>query len=128
MLEIKTVAVLSDGCFSVLLWKGRPFAVSVERTFDDGNSILKSGTYQCVRSYFYRGGYPTFEILVPGHSRVLFHRGNTEEDSTGCVCVAESFGTLKGKVAVLQSKEGFGELMALVSELDKFTLTISGRS
>ena len=127
MMGIKTVAVLPAGCFSVLLWKNIPFAVSVEHTFEDGQPIIKAGTYQCLRSYYYKGCYPTFEIKVPGHNRILFHRGNTEADSQGCVCVAESFGTLKGKIAVLQSKEGFGELMELVSELDEFTLTVTGR-
>ena len=127
MLELKTIASLSDGCFSVLLWKDTPFAVSVERTFEDGQPIIKAGTYQCLRSYYYKGNYSTFEIQVPGHSRILFHKGNTEEDSRGCVCVAEKFSTLMGKVAVGESAEGFREFMEKVSEHDRFTLTVTGR-
>ena len=33
-LELVTVAILPEGCFSVLKWRSRPVAVSVERTFE----------------------------------------------------------------------------------------------
>lgn len=126
-LEVKTVAVLSDGCFSVLLWEGRPFAVSVERTFDSGQPIIQAGMYQCTRSHFNRGGYDTFEIEVQGHDRILFHRGNTEEDSIGCVCIAEKFGILNDKTAVLESVEGFTEFMNKTTGLDSFNMEVTGR-
>lgn len=127
VMELKTVALLPDGCFSVLLWRGTPFAVTAERTFEDGKPVLGNGSFNCVRSYFHRGGYPTFEIIVAGHSRVLFHRGNTEQDSLGCVCIAEKFGILNKQIAVLESNEGFEEFLRLTNGLDTFQLTISGR-
>ena len=126
-LELKTVAVRSDGCFSVLLWHGRPFAVSVERTFDDGRPVIQNGEYECVASFYHKGGYPTFEIIVPGHSRVLFHKGNTELDSVACVVVGESFGMLNSATAVLDSKGGFNEFLELTKSLDRFTMKVSGR-
>jgi hypothetical protein len=97
-----------------LLWDGRPVAVSVEHTFDDGEPVIRDGTFDCVRSFYQHGGYETFEIIVPGHTRVLFHKGNTEDDSLACVCVAESFSTVDGKTAVIDSKHGFEEFMTLI--------------
>jgi len=126
-LELKTVAVRDDGCYSVLLWDGRPFAVSVERTFDDGRPVIGSGTYRCKRDFYHKGGYPTFEIYVVGHHRVLFHKGNTEADTVACIVVGESFGELKGQTAVLDSAGGFGELMRLAQGLDEFQMEVSGR-
>lgn len=126
-LQIKTVAVLDDGCFSVLLWDNRPFAVSVERTHADGQPTIPSGIHECVRDFYHGGGYETFEILIDGHDRVLFHKGNTELDSEGCVCVAEKFSTLEGKLAVLESREGFAELMEKASGLKRFLVEITGR-
>lgn len=126
-LQLKTLAVREDGCFSGLLWDGRPFAVSVERTFDDGQPVIKNGIYRCVRTLYNKGGYPTFEIMVEGHSRVLFHKGNTELDSLACVIVAESFGELKGQTAVLDSAGGFGELMSLTHGLSEFEMEVTGR-
>ena len=126
-LHLHTVAVRGDGCYSVLLWDGRPFAVSVERTFDDGRPVIGNGTHPCKRSHYYKGGYPTFEIYVVGHHRVLFHKGNLETQSEACIIVAESFGVLDGQTAVLDSKGGFGELMKLAEGLDSFEMEVTGR-
>ena len=126
-LELKTIALLPDGCFSVLLWDKRPFAVSVERTFDSGYPVISEGMYQCRRDFYHKGGYETFEIIVQGHDRILFHKGNTEDNSIGCVCVAEKFSSLSGKLAVLESKEGFEEFMQLTTGLDNFNMEVTGR-
>ena len=126
--HLKTLAVLPDGCFSGLLDPtGRPFAVTIEHTFADGPPLLKNGTYHCHRDHFNRGGYDTFEIEVAGHDRVLFHIANLETELEGCVGVAESFGVLKGRTAVLDSGGGFKEFMALAVGLDEFELVVSGR-
>lgn len=126
-LEIVTVSVRDDGCFSALLWDKRPFAVSVERTFENHRIVIGNGIYRCVRDFYHKGGYETFEIHIDGHDRVLFHKGNTEEHSEACVIVAESFGVLNGKTAVLDSNGGFEEFMALTAGLDHFLVWVHGR-
>lgn len=126
-LELKTVAVRDDGCFSALCWDGRPFAVSVERTFENGRSVIENGDYECVPRRYFKGGYDTFEIIVAGHSAVLFHKGNTELDSIACVVIGESFGVLNGMTAVQDSKGGFEEFIKLTAGLSKFTMRVTGR-
>ena len=126
-LKVKTVAVLDEGCFSVLLWDGRPFAVSVERTFENNRCVIENGAYLCKRDFYHKGGYETFEIFVEGHDRILFHKGNAETDSEGCVLVAESFGVLKGQAAVLDSAGGFTEFMKLSAGLTEFDMEVTGR-
>jgi len=126
-MRLVTVAVREDGCFGVLCWDGRPFAVTCERTFDDGEPVIRAGRWRCSKTWFNRGGYATWEIYVPGHSRVLFHRGNTEKDSEGCVLVGEEFGVLNGKTAVLSSAKGFFELMYLTTGATEFYMEVTGR-
>lgn len=125
--ELKTVALRDDGCFSVLLFNNRPVAVTVEHTFEDGRVAIKAGDWLCKRGFFHRGGYETFEIFIPDHSRILFHKGNTETDSEGCVLVGGAYGMLSGKAAVLGSKLAFENMMLLLRHEDLFTLTVSGR-
>lgn len=125
--EIKTVAMLAAGCFGVLLYRGIPFAVTCERTFDNGRPVIGAGKYRCKRDFYHRGGYPTYEIFVPGHSLVKFHRGNLETDSKACVLVAESFARFDGQPGVASSKDGFAEFMQLAEGLDEFELVVSGR-
>lgn len=126
-LELKTVAILADGCFSAVLWDGVPFAVSAEHTFEDGRPIIQNGEYECVPRPYYKGGYNTFEIIVAGHEAVLFHIGNTEMDSKGCVLIGASFGVLNGMTAVQGSKGAFAEFTKRTAGLQRFTMQVTGR-
>ena len=98
-------------------------------------SRIPAGEYECRRDYFHAGGYETFEITgVPGRSRILFHIGNTEEDVSGCVAMGEGVGVLtvrdedtgarRRKLAVTQSRNGFGRFMSVLRDVDAFTLRI----
>jgi hypothetical protein len=133
VLELKTISVIEEGCFSGLNWNKVPFAVSVERTFEPipifpyFRVVLENGLYRCVRDFYHKGNYETFEILVPGHDRVLFHKGNKEVNSEACVCIAESFTRLDGVTAIGDSKHGFEEFMQLTEGLNEFPMTVSGR-
>jgi hypothetical protein len=125
-LEIKTAALIPEGCFSTLLWDGRPFGVSVERTFAPGEAphgkavVVPPGLVLC--------------------RRVLFHKGNLEDQSEACVITGESFGGYDRRArkysahlgpddqaAVLSSGVAFEELMAHAAGLQEFYALVSGR-
>lgn len=127
MMELKTVALREDGCFGVSLWDTRPFAVTLERTFENLRTVIAAGQYWCERDFYHKGGYETFQILVPGHDRVLFHKLNVETESEACIGLAESFGQLDGRTAILDAKHGFEEFMALTAGLNRFLLDVTGR-
>lgn len=123
-LELVRVSVASQGAFGVLLSEGVPFGpVTLERTYPlsderpNGPQFVKipGGVYECRPTTFLRGGYGTFEVTgVRGHSRLLFHRLNTETESEGCIGVGQRFGTLGGVPAVLQSALGFAQFLQAV--------------
>lgn len=126
MFTLKTVSILPDGCFGVLLHNEVPFAVTLERTYDEGKQIkIPAGIHRCRRSRYNRGNYDTFEIEIEGHSRILFHRGNTELHSEGCILVAESFAMFGDKPGIALSGEGFKEFMDRAGSVDSFMLTVS---
>ena len=131
MMTVKRVAILQQGAFGVLLWHGIPFGVSLERTYpgqrDAQITKIKPGVYQCTRSRYNAGGYDTWLIQggdITPERRILLHKGNTEEDSEGCILVGESYGLLSGKHAILQSGAAFQELMTLSADIDEFYLTV----
>ena len=133
--ELHRVAVRPEGAFGVLLHDGLPFAVTLERTYDEldergrPSSKIPVGVHRCTRSFFHRGGYSTFEVHIPGHSRLLFHRGNTEKDSEGCILVAESFGELGAEPAILESVMGFAEFMRRASSVGtEFQLVVTEKT
>lgn len=123
MLELKTVAIRPTGTYSVALWGGMPFAVTLEPY----PAIIKNGGYTCTRDFYHHGGYPTYQIHVEGHDRVLFHKGNFVGDTKACVLMGESFAVLGGKEAIADSKHGFEEFMQLTAGVPQFILVVSGR-
>lgn len=128
-LTLKRVAFRSDGTFGVLLDGNIPFALTCEREWRDNEtqaSCIPPGMYHCKRVNSPKFG-DTFEVTgVPGRSAILFHAGNTEDDTRGCILVGEQFGGLNGKLAVLSSKAGFGEFLRRLGSWDEFSFEIMG--
>ena len=98
-------------------------------------SRIPEGRYRCERTWYNRGGYETFEVTnVPGRSHILIHRGNTEEDSEGCILLGKSFGALvvddedtgrpTRKLAILRSREAFREFMYAMDGVNAFDLEV----
>lgn len=127
MFELKTIAVIPAGCFSGFLFRGVPFAVTLERTFDNDVPVIQNGVWRCKRDFYHAGGYPTFEIIVPGHSLVKFHKGNLERHSKACVLVGEQFAMFDAQPGIAQSGVGFDEFMRLAAGVNEFDLTVSAR-
>jgi hypothetical protein len=126
--KLQRVWVGKEGAFGVLSKNDEaPFAVTLERTFGEENEVvIPYGSHKCIRSIFNRGGYPSYEILLPetGHTLVKFHKGNTEDHSMGCVLVGESFGMFKDMAGVGNSHSGFSEFMHHANGVDEFILIV----
>lgn len=125
---IKRIANTPEGMFGVILFDGKPFALTAERPWIDNESnvsCIPEGEYHCHRIRSPRFG-DTFEVMhVPGRSHILFHKGNIPmEDSHGCILIGEQFEPLDGKLAVLASKRGYGEYKDILKGLDKHYLII----
>lgn len=105
--------------------------VTLEHSFDL-KPKLSPGTYTCVRGkHQLLDGKPpfvTFEITgVPDFqgnkvTKILFHTGNWNVDSEGCVIL----GCLLGQGCVLESKIAFDRFMDLQTGCDSFTLVVDG--
>lgn len=120
LVVVKRVAKLLEGCFGVMLHSGAPFAVTLEHSYEDNEPKIAAGVYLCKASRYFKGGYDTFEIIVPGHTRILYHKANLERDLDGCVGIGESFSLLEGSLSIAQSGDGFAEFMRRVGHLDSF--------
>jgi len=121
---VRVASHLEQGCFGTLLHDGTPFAVTLERTFDDLKPVIPAGVHHCTKTVYQKGGYETYEIHIAGHDRVLFHKGNVETDSMACVLVAESFAVIGNVAGIADSKQGFEEFMALADGIPEFDLEV----
>ena len=126
-LTLKRIANSEYGTQGVLIDNLIPFAVTLEPEWL-GNakdiSCIPAGQYTCRRLVSARYG-ETFRVVDVSHrTGILFHRGNVEGDTAGCILVAEEYGVLGDDVAVLSSGRGFGEFMRKLDGIDEFILTI----
>lgn len=126
------IAVAPTGAFGVLLHNAAPgivtpFAVTLEHTYEQpAEPVVKipPGKHRCVPSYFNHGKYQTYEVLIIGHTQIKFHKGNVEDDSAGCILVAESFAQFNSQPGIAQSAAGFAEFMQRAGSVQGFWLEV----
>jgi hypothetical protein len=131
------------GCFGWLLLIDdlggmEVFAVAEDDWLDNqkGISAIPVGTYRCKRVMSPRHG-PTFEVTqVPNRNAIMFHAGNTEESTEGCLLLGEGFGSLRtgdedakgrpviDKWAVKDSAKAYRRFRDATIGLQEFQLTI----
>lgn len=126
--RIVRVEERDEGTFGVLTICGQAFCVVLElpdRLNTANISNIPSGQYVCKKTKSIKFG-ETFEIIdVVNRSMILFHKGNLVTDSRGCIILAQYFGKLHGKRAVLNSGKTFKSFMGMMEDVDKFYLTIT---
>jgi hypothetical protein len=96
----------------------------------DGSYLpkLQNGVYKCVRGTHRLHDlvpFETFEIEgVPGHDNILFHAGNLNDDSDGCVLVGEKIEQFPKAWGITASRITFKKFMELLTNVNSFTLTV----
>jgi hypothetical protein len=124
-----------DGVFSELTdMKGNFKFVTLEHAYQSVPGTffpkLPDGVYICARGQHQLHSMPapfeTFEVTqVPLHVGILFHVGNYNADSEGCILLGVGMGhKLGGGKMIVNSRVAFANFMDLQKELDSFTLTV----
>lgn len=126
-------AFLEAGIFGEIIdEQGEVICQTLEHAYPDGNGgwvpKVAPGVYTCVRHLPNRLPYETFMILaVPPFqnspvSGILFHCGNFDADSEGCILL----GLMNdGDKEILQSKIAFEAFMTTLEGVQSFEITIA---
>jgi hypothetical protein len=124
----------ADGIFGMLTDAvGQRIAHTLEHAYDDGQggwtAKIPAGTFTCVRGDHLLDGmttpFSTFEITgVPGHTGLLFHWGNYNSDSEGCVLLGYSEVDAGGRRMITASRASFARFMQLQAGQDSFQLVV----
>lgn len=114
-------------------------AVTLERAYPmvdqvNGHTVfakIPQGVYICERGIHqlsHGGPFETFEVTgVTGHTDLLFHQGNYDSDSQGCILLGAAVAQVTPDTQmVTDSRETFANFMTLQSGEDSFTLTVIG--
>lgn len=117
------------GTFGVLANEhGQVIAVTCERP-DNGNhrlGCIPLGSYQTEQYDSPTKGRVFLVKNVPGRTMIEIHRGNTINDTMGCILVGKGFGYIGGVKAVIQSSVTMQNLLALYT--NGFTLEIEDQT
>lgn len=115
-----------DGTFGVLEYNNEPFCLTLEPN-DRGNgrnSCIPPGRYICEKHSGTKYKNTWCVTNVPGRTAILFHAGNIEDDSLGCILLGSSLGSLKGKLGVMSSSNTFNRFMNVSARAQTLNLTI----
>ena len=124
---VRRVSRIPAGAFGVMLHDGAPFAVTLERTYEGERIKIPAGVYLCKRDFYHRGGYPTYEIPLAGHDRLLLHKANVETELDGCIALAEQYSMFGAVPGVGNSKGGFDEFMQRAANAPVIRLQVEDR-
>lgn len=127
MLELTRVAEHRGATLGVLSFDGMPRVVTLEEAWRDNQrqiSCIPTGNYTISRHRSPKFGETFIVNDVPGRSHILFHAGNTDEDTLGCILVGCEYGEIKKKPAVLRSRAAFLLFMNLLTGIDRVSLQI----
>lgn len=136
MMQVRLIRFAANpkhGTFGVMVVDGEPFCVTLEPYARDNApnvSCIPSGVYLCKRVYSGIVGGDTFEVTdVERRSFIRFHPGNTDDNTEGCIVIAQHFGKLGRDWAVLNSGKTFKRFMQWMTpahgpKVIEFLLTI----
>lgn len=119
----------SDGIFGLLFDDdGDQIAVTLEHSYD-GRPKIPAGTYHCHRGQHRLHGmehdFETFEVMdVPGHLGLLFHWGNYNTDSDGCILLGRVMTASPIGWMITNSRETFTRFILDRDGIEVFDLTI----
>ncbi len=128
-LKLVRIAFIPDGTFGILFdYDDSIICLTLEREWRNNEkniSCIPRGKYVCKRIQSSKFG-DTFEVFnVSGRSHILFHKGNIEDDTHGCIITGKKIRMLKNKVAVLLSRIAFKRFMTVLNSDDFFELEIT---
>ena len=115
------------GTFGALIINSRVFCVTLEPPDElnqENISSIPAQQYRCKR-YCSNRYQDTFQVMnVPGRTKILFHAGNFNEHTEGCILLGQRWGRLKAARAILNSGNTFKQFMEVMDGVDEFSLTI----
>ena len=118
-----------NASLGALLVDGWPEFCTLEdrwRENEVGKSCIPEGIYE-VDLYNSKRFGPTFKVLnVPDREGILFHWGNTERDTTGCILLGTRYSN-SGEVAIRESMKAFTRFFEQTRQVvgkEKITLTV----
>lgn len=120
--NLKRISAIHDCTFGVMIHDDIPICVTIERPWIFNKkdiSCIPTGTYKCI-PHTGEKFKDVWEITnVPGRTNILFHAGNTVDDTHGCILVGRQFtpvGLILSKLALCDLRKILPSNFTLIIE------------
>lgn len=128
-LTLKRCHEVDQTTFGVLIHKDHPICVTLEPSWEKNAhdiSCIPSGKYEIRKRTSGKFGEHLILIGVPERSEILIHRGNSREDTHGCILVGKSFDKQGNQSIISGSSIAMQYLLILMTTAldDYFDITI----
>jgi hypothetical protein len=127
MLRLVRVSEYNGATMGALCFDGKPEMLTLEEPWRDNEarvSCIPEGKYTIKRHRSPKFGI-TFKVEdVPERSNILFHSGNTANDTEGCILLGQRYGNLATMPAVLNSQKALNRFMQIMNGLSEANLII----
>ena len=125
--KIKRFNDSGDEALGVVIIDDIPFCLSLEQSWNENKvsqSCIPTGEYVCKWHKSPKYGWCYIVTEVEGRSHILFHAGNTRNDTRGCILLGDKIGQVfAGGSSVLNSRKTIKAFHQRMQKSD-FKLTI----
>jgi len=123
-LTLRRVIETSQGTLGQFTFEDRSTLFTMERQSVGEHPRIPAGLWEMKLDTYHKGGYPAYQIIVPGRDRILIHAANLASELLGCIAPGKALGFLTGQLAVLQSQLALRMLMEKLNGATSDYLTI----
>ncbi len=123
-LTLRRYLETTQGTIGQITFQDGATLFSMERMSTGEHPRIPSGLYEIKLDIYHKGGYPAYQVIVPGRDRILIHAANRAAELEGCIAPGKSLGFVAGELAVLQSKQALAMLMEKLGGVQRDYLTI----
>lgn len=127
--KVKGETCISEGVYEMGLRASPKFSYSYYRD-DEGNLIDNKSRKTIELQKKYHTAHEMIWVMdVPNFEFILWHWGNTDDNTDGCYIVGSKFGTIDKQKAVLSSREKYIEIYPILYQaIKKGKVTVEYKS
>lgn len=126
-LVLQRISSRLHATYGLLMENNEPWLCTIEDAWKDNEpfkSCIPPGSYLCQRVVSPKFG-ETFELInVPNRTKILFHWGDDEDDTAGCLLLGMQWGNYTGKTELDLSREAHKRFMRRLDGIHTFMLHV----
>src|SRR6266850_8294464 len=108
---LQRIIETSQGTLGQFTLEDNSTLYTMERMSTGEHPRIPAGLYEMKLDTYHKGGYPAYQIIVPGRDRILVHAANLASELLGCIAPGKQLGYFQNHLAVLNSRLALNEFM-----------------